>query len=118
MTEQERMDALRLVTSMILRCDRMVPKFALGTSQHTLLKNRIGALTISQALLGGRTVAEYTDEALAAALEPLASIIRKCEKARSKYQSGSGQYNRYGGTIRAMELSQALIENELHRRPI
>lgn len=116
MTEQEQSDTLRLVTAVISRCGRMVPKFAPGTAQHTLLKNRIPALNISEALLGGRSVAEYSDKALTAAMEPLASIFRKCVKARSKYPPDSGQYSRYGGTIRAMELSRALIQNELDRR--
>lgn len=116
MTEQERTDALKLVTSVTLRCERMVPKFATGTSQNTLLKNRIQALQIGAALLSGGEVAAYSDEALTAAMEPVSSILRKCEKARSKYPSDSGQYRRYGGTIGAMELSRALIENELHRR--
>ncbi|WP_312279037.1 hypothetical protein [Oscillibacter sp.] len=118
MTEQERADALKVVTSIIARCEQTQPKFAPGTSQHTLLKNRIQALKIGSALLGGGYVEKDSDETLTAALEPLASIIRKCEKARSKYEPGSGQYNRYGSTIQAMELSRIQIENELHRRTL
>lgn len=118
MTEQERASALTLVTSLIARCERMVPKFTPGTSQHTLLKNRIVALKIGATLLGGGKVAAYSDETLIAAIEPLTSILRKCETARSKYPPDSGQYRRYGGTIGAMELSRALIENELHRRAL
>lgn len=118
MTEQERVDALKVVTSVIARCERAQPKFATGTPQHTLLKNRIQALKIGSALLGGGDVAKDFDETLTAALEPLASIIRKCEKARSKYELGSGQYNRYGNMIRAIELSRELVENELHRRSL
>ena len=114
MTEQEQ--ARKLVTSVIRRCERMVPRFAPGVSQHTLLKNRIQALRIGAALLDGGDVSPYSDGALSAALEPLRSIVRKCETARSKYEPGSGQYGRYGGTVRAMELCQVLIEHELHRR--
>ncbi len=115
MTEQERVDALKVVTSVIARCERVQPKFALGTSQHTLLKNRIQALKIAQALLAGSGTEIYSTQDLSAALEPLSSIIGKCKKARSKYEPGGQQYNRYGNTIRAMELSRMLIENELHR---
>jgi hypothetical protein len=50
MTEPERVDALKIVTSVIARCERAQPKFAHGTSQHTLLKNRIQAMKIAQAL--------------------------------------------------------------------
>ncbi|WP_101911345.1 hypothetical protein [Marasmitruncus massiliensis] len=118
MTEQERIDALKVVTSVIERCERIQSKFAPGTSQHTLLKNRIQALKMGSALLGGGDMVKDCDPTLTPALEPLASIIRKCKKARSKYEPGSGQYNRYGGTIRAIELSRELIENELHRRSL
>ena len=118
MTEQKWVDALKVLASIIARCERTLPKFVPGTSQHTLLKNRIQALKIGSVLLGGGDVAKDFDQTLTAALEPLASTIRKCEKARSKYEPGSGQYNRYGDTIRAIELSQELIKNELHRRSI
>ncbi|WP_306569164.1 hypothetical protein [Faecalispora jeddahensis] len=118
MTEQERADALKVVTSAITRCERVQPKFVPGTSQHTLLKNRIQAMKIAEALLSEDDAALYSTLELSAALEPLASVIRKCEKARSKYELGSGQYGRYGGTIRAMELSRTLIENELLRRSL
>lgn len=118
MTDQERADALKVVTSVITRCERMQPKFVPDTSQHTLLKNRIQAMKIAEVLLTGRSVALYSVQDLSAALEPLASVIRKCEKARSKYEPDSGQYGRYIGIIRAMELSRTLIENELLRRSL
>lgn len=38
MTEQEQANVLKVVTSIIVRCERMQPKFVPGTSQHTLLK--------------------------------------------------------------------------------
>ena len=118
MTGQERIGALKIVTSVIVRCERVQPKFAPGTSQHTLLKNRIQAMKIAQVLLDGCGAAQYSIQESSAALEPLASVIRKCEKARSKYELGSGQYGRYGGTIRAMELSRTLIKDELSRRSL
>ena len=46
MTEQKWVDALKVLTSIIARCERTLPKFVPGTSQHTLLKNRIQALKI------------------------------------------------------------------------
>lgn len=99
MTEQERASALKVVTSIIVRCERVQPKFVPGISQHTLLKNRIQAMKIAEALLVGRGAESYSAQEMTATLEPLASVIRKCEKARSKYEPGTGQYGRYGGTI-------------------
>jgi len=118
MTEQERVDALKVVTSVIVRCERAQPKFVPGTSQHTLLKNRIQAMKIAQALLVGSGADRYSTQDLSAAPEPLTSIIRKCEKAQSKHEPGSGQYGRFNGTIRAVKLSRTLIENELLRRSL
>lgn len=118
MTDLERVDALKVVTSVIARCERTQPKFVTGTSQHTLLKNRIQAMKIAQDLLAGHGAGRYPMQDLSAALEPLSSIIRKCEKARSKYEPGSGQYGRFQGIIRAMELSRTMIENELRRRSL
>ncbi|MEA5143228.1 MAG: hypothetical protein VB023_06575 [Oscillibacter sp.] len=116
MTEQEQANVLKVVTSIIVRCERMQPKFVPGTSQHTLLKNRIQAMKIAEDLLTGRGADLYSTQDLSAALEPLASILRKCEKACSKYEPTSVQYRRFHATIRAMELSRQLIENELGRK--
>ncbi len=118
MTEQERADTLKVVTSIIIRCERAQPKFALGCSQHTLLKNRIQAMKIAEILLTKGDTALYSIQDLAAALEPLASVIQKCKKARSKYEPGSGQYRRFNGIIQAMTLSRNLIEKELLRRAL
>lgn len=45
-TSEEFADALRIVSSSISKCEKMQPKFIEGTSQHTLLKNRIKSLYI------------------------------------------------------------------------
>ena len=116
MPQQAQAAALKEVTSIITRCERVQPKFAPGTAQHTLLKNRIQAMKIAEGLFSGDSGEQYSTQALSAALEPLASIMRKCEKARSKYEPTSVQYRRFYGTIRAMELSRQLIENELGRK--
>jgi hypothetical protein len=43
-TTEELEKALEIVTSVINRCKKAQSKFTEGTSQHTLLKNRIKAL--------------------------------------------------------------------------
>jgi hypothetical protein len=75
--------ALQIVTSFISRCEKTQPKFVEGTSQHTLLKNRIKALHISKALIINDNILDkYTKEELLEALRPISSIISKCEKAQ------------------------------------
>lgn len=50
-SREELEEALKIVSSAISRCEKMQPKFVEGTSQYTLLKNRIKALSISKALI-------------------------------------------------------------------
>ncbi|MEG6513611.1 hypothetical protein V6C32_17055 [Desulforamulus ruminis] len=50
-TSEELGEALQIVSSVISRCEKTQPKFVEGTSQHTLLKNRIKAMYISKALI-------------------------------------------------------------------
>lgn len=50
-TKNELEYALLIVSSTISKCEKIQPKFIEGTSQHTLLKNRIKALYISKSLI-------------------------------------------------------------------
>ncbi|MBO0525465.1 hypothetical protein EXQ31_06350 [Clostridium botulinum] len=50
-TKEELIEALRVVSSTISKCEKIQPKSAQGTSQHTLLKNRIKAMYISKSLI-------------------------------------------------------------------
>ena len=52
-TETEKEQALGVIESVVGRCEKVWPKFAEGTSQHSLLKNRIKALYIAKALISG-----------------------------------------------------------------
>lgn len=62
-TKEELEKALQIVFSTIGRCEKAQPKFAEGTAQHTLLKNRIKALVISKSLLANENViGKYTKE--------------------------------------------------------
>lgn len=44
-------EALRAINSLLSKCEKVLPKLQQGSSQHTLLKNRIQALRISSALI-------------------------------------------------------------------
>ena len=50
-TNEELTEALRAVNSIINKCEKAQLKFSEGTSQHTLLKNRIKAMYISKSLM-------------------------------------------------------------------
>jgi molybdopterin-binding protein len=109
--------ALLIVSSVISRCEKAQLKFAEGTSQHTLLKNRIKALYISKSLLSNdNTTVKYTKEELAEALKPVSSVISKCEKAQVKFEEGTTHHIRFKNMIEAMRLSKSLITDEIRNR--
>jgi len=110
-------DARQVVSSSISKCEKMQPKFMEGTSQHTLLKNRIKALYISKALITNEMDLDtYSKVEIIEALRPIASIISKCKKAQLKFDARSSYYTRFENLIRAMQLSKALITEEINKR--
>jgi hypothetical protein len=116
-TREELAEALRVVVSTISKCEKMQPKFAEGTSQYTLLKNRIKAMYISKALITDKNVMDkYTKEELIEALRPVASIISKCEKAQLKFEEGTSHHTRFKNIIEAMYISKSLIADEISKR--
>jgi hypothetical protein len=97
----------------------MQPKFAEGTSQHTLLKNRIKALYISKSLISNENIMDkYTKEELIESLRPVSSVISKCEKGQLKFAEGTSHYNRFKNIINAMYISKALLTDEISKRDI
>lgn len=116
-TKEELMEALQIVASTISKCEKMQLKFVEGTSQHTLLKNRIKAMYISKSLIiDNNAMNEYTKEELIEALSPVSSIISKCEKAQLKFTEGTGHHTRLKKIIKAMYISEALITDEISKR--
>lgn len=110
-------EALQIVSSTIRRCEKTQPKFVEGTSQHTLLKNRIKALYISKSLITDENVIEkYTTEELKEAQRPVSSIISKCEKAQQKHTEGTSHHTRFKNMIKAMYISKSLIKDEISKR--
>ncbi|AUN13586.1 hypothetical protein [Paraclostridium sordellii] len=116
-TKEELSKALQVVTSTINKCEKIHPKFAKGTSQHTLLKNRIKAMYISKELITGENVMDkYTKEELKDSIRPVDSVISKCEKAQLKFEEDTSFYNRFKKIIDAMYVSKSLITDEINKR--
>ena len=113
--KEELKKAISLLSSIINKCEKMQPKFSEGTSQHSLLKNRIKALCISKALLTNDKTKSYTSDELREAIPPVVSIINKTTKAQSKYEKGSSQFNRFEPIIQAMLISKAFIEGKINK---
>lgn len=53
-SQDELKEALRAMNSMISKCEKVQVKMIPGTSQHTLLRNRLNALRISASLISDR----------------------------------------------------------------
>ena len=121
-TDEELSEALREVSKTIGNCEKMQKKFAEGTAQYSLLRNRIKAMVISKLLIESELslkdqmteeLGQVTKEELTEALRPVVSVISKCEKAQEKFAEGSPHYRRFENLIKTMEIAKALIENRL-----
>ena len=116
-TKEELLEALQVVSSTISNCEKIHPKFDSGTSQHTLLKNRIKALYISKYLIIGENIkGKYTKEELVDSLRHIDSIISKSEKAQLKFVEGNSHYTRLKKIIKSMYISKLLIADEISKR--
>ena len=116
-TIEELVEALRVVSSTISNCEKMQLKFAEGTSQHTLLKNRIKAMYISKSLISDENVMDkYTKEELIESLRPVSSVISKCENAQLKFAEDTSHHTRLKNIIKAMYISKSLITDEISKR--
>ncbi|OEH87007.1 hypothetical protein BHU72_01765 [Desulfuribacillus stibiiarsenatis] len=116
-TKEDLDETLQIVSSVINRCEKTQPKFAEGTTHHTLLKNRIKALSISKSLItDNKDIDMYTKEELLEAIRPIASIISKCEKAQLKFMEGTSHHTRFRKMIKAMYISKSLVTMKLGAR--
>jgi hypothetical protein len=91
--------------------EKFLPKFPEGTSQHSLLKNRIRALQTARELISGE--GRPSREELEFALPRIESMIHKMSKARDKYEPGSRNYKRFDPTVQAMKQVRTAIVQAL-----
>lgn len=91
--------------------EKFLPKFPEGTSQHSLLKNRIRALQTARELISGE--GRPSREELEFALPRIESMIHKMSKARDKYEPGSRNYKRFNPMVHAMKQVRTAIMQAL-----
>ena len=116
-TGVETLNALKIIDSLILKCLKIQPKFNKGTSQYTLLKNRIKALEISKCiLLKDGSDLKFSLEEMEKALPPIDSIIHKTEKARQKYTLDEQQFKRLTPLIEAMYIAKSNVIDTIEKR--
>lgn len=114
-TESEVEYSVAIITATITKCEKMQLKFSEGSSQHSLLKNRIKALYISKVLLNGDDLSLYTKKEIEDALPPIVSIISKTTKAQAKYEKGNPYYTRHEPMLHAMKMARACLEDRIER---
>ena len=129
--QQSLQDALREVRSIVRRCEKMKGKFSAGllsgqpaqkfpqgSSQDSLLKNRLHAMGVAQLLLeanlSGETAPSFTREELERSVAPLDSIIHKCATAQRKWEPGTRYYRQLQRMIDAMQTAKELVCTALH----
>ena len=117
-TKKDMEEALRAIASMIDRGEKAQEKFAQGTSQYALQKNRIRALYISSSLIKKELAEQdisdkYTKEDLEKALAPIASLISKSEKAQQKLAQSTWQYTMLKDNLKALYIASSLLTKAL-----
>ena len=117
-TEIEMEEALRAIASMIERSEKAQEKFAQGTSQYTLQKNRIKALYVASSLITNELAQsdvtdKFTKEDLEKALAPIASLISKSEKAWKKLTPGTWQHTMLRDNLKALYIASPLLTKAL-----
>ena len=101
---------LNWLESTIQNVEAQADKFKEGSSQATLIKNRLFALRTSLSLLDNEDGVEVD---LIQALEPMKSILRKNMKAQEKHSKETTIYNRLQKNIECARFCFNLIEEKL-----
>ena len=118
-TDEDRKDALRAISSMIGKTEKAKEKFQQGTAPHTLESNRLEALLIASSLIsneldGSPCAGCNTQEELKKALAPIASLISKSEKALTKLAHGTWQHTMLSDYLKALNIASQLLGKALN----
>lgn len=99
------------LNSTIRNVENQTGKFEVGSSHHSLIKNRVKALKTSLLLLENKQ--ETTIEDLKKAIEPMKSIVRKNTKAQEKHNSDTVFYKRLQRNIDCAQFCVDPLEDKL-----
>lgn len=114
-SQDELSQTVKVLSSTIVQCEKAQLKFKEGSSQHSLLKNRIKALYIAKSLIINGDSNDYNIDDLMKALPPISSIISKCEKAQSKFAESNTNFRRFQNIITPMKISKDIIEKKIEK---
>lgn len=108
--------SIKTLTTLIDRSTKAQLRLLPGSSQHTLLKNRIQALQLVKTLLMNKSNVRqlFTKEDLEAAHAPLLSLISKSEKAILNLRPDMWQYSLLAQNINVLRIGLPLLESALN----
>ena len=115
-------DALSAIREMLQTSERYQTKMAVGTSQHSLLTNRIAMLKIATTMLScARSETEFlrvsSREELLDVMAPLESLIGKMEKSCLRISQSSWQSRRLASALQALRLFKDIAHQILEPTP-
>lgn len=114
-------DASSTISAMIKRVEDTKTKFEPGTAQYTLQRNRLDALKVAFALVckaqhEDTTPLQTSLDSLKRAVAPIASLLSKSEKARTKLDPISWQYGMLTENIKALMLVEPLLQQAIQTK--
>lgn len=113
-TNDELQEARRPIASLVSKSEKAQRKLPPGTWQHAMLRDNLKALRITLALMDNATgEAGCTPDVLQTALESLASIKSKTEKAQAKFSPGTSQHALLRNRFKALCAAEAMIKSKL-----
>ena len=114
-TAEEWQAAQRPLASLISKSEKAQQKLAPETWQYRMLRDNLKALHLAAALMypPAGAPARFAPAELQAALQALASIIGRSEKAQAKFSPGTSQHTLQRNRLHALRLATVFIRAAL-----
>lgn len=110
--------AIATIEVLIKRSEKIKVKLKEGSSQYSLVNNRLKALYLAKSFIEEETNGikrlVFTQEDLNKAIFSILSTIKKCEKAKEKLKENSSQYIFTLKIITSLNIALTFINNKLN----
>jgi hypothetical protein len=118
MDKDELEEVLRPIASLISKSEKAQGKLTPGTWQHTMLRDNLKALRIASALMDKEAcdTESFAREDLQEALQALASMMVRSEKAQAGFLPGTSQHTLQKNRLKALRMASACISDALETR--
>lgn len=118
--KQDLHKAYQIIEDIIQTSENVKIKFQEGTSQSSLLLNRIHAMRVVRTCMNHELnlVDEnvFTSVELQKAIAPIQSIHHKCSKAMTNMKVESYQYRRLQSMVEAMNIATILVQQQIDEK--